>query len=75
MKKFLVRIRSVQEAKEFVQICEQINGDGKSIMGILSLNLAIPLHVEVISNAEISDIIFGNLVKKKTKRKNSSKNQ
>ena len=51
MKKFLVRIRSVQEAKEFVQICEQINGDGKSIMGILSLNLAIPLHVEVISNA------------------------
>lgn len=49
--------------------------DGKSIMGILSLNLAIPLHVEVISNAEISDIIFGNLVKKKTKRKNSSKNQ
>ena len=27
MKKFLVRIRSVQEAKEFVQICEQINGD------------------------------------------------
>ena len=26
MKKFLVRIRSVQEAKEFVQICEQING-------------------------------------------------
>lgn len=75
MKKFLVRIRSVQEAKEFVQICEQIkedvnvsNGkrevDGKSIMGILSLDLAIPLHVEVISDTEISDIMFGNLEEK-----------
>lgn len=75
MKKFLVRIKSVQEAKEFVQICEQINGDvnvsngkrkvdGKSIMGILSLDLAIPLHVEVISDAEISDIMFGNLEEK-----------
>lgn len=72
MKKFLVRIRSVQEAKEFVQICEQINGDvnvsngkrevdGKSIMGILSLDLSIPLPVEVISDAEISNTIFGNL--------------
>ena len=72
MKKFLVRIRSVQEAKEFVQICEQINGDvnvingkrevdGKSIMGILSLDLSIPLHVEVISDAEVSNTIFGNL--------------
>lgn len=75
MKKFLVRIRSVQEAKEFVQICEQIKGDvnvsngkrvvdGKSIMGILSLDLAIPLHVEVISDTEISDIMFGNLEEK-----------
>ena len=34
MKKFLVRIRSVQEAKEFVQICEQINGD---------VNLTLPM--------------------------------
>lgn len=38
--------------------------DGKSIMGILSLDLAIPLHVEVISDAEISDIMFGNLEEK-----------
>lgn len=55
-----------------MQICEQINGDvnisngkrevdGKSIMGILSLDLSIPLHVEVISDAEISNTIFGNL--------------
>lgn len=75
MKKFLVRIRSVQEAKEFVQICEQINGDvnvsngkrevdGKSIIGILSLDLSIPLHVELISDAEISNTIFGNLEEK-----------
>lgn len=75
MKKFLVRIRSVQEAKEFVRICEQINGDvnvsngkrevdGKSIMGILSLDLSIPLHVEVISDTEISNTIFGNLEEK-----------
>ena len=75
MKNFLVRIRSVQEAKEFVQICEQINGDvnvsngkrevdGKSIIGILSLDLSIPLHVELISDAEISNTIFGNLEEK-----------
>ena len=75
MNNFLVRIRSVQEAKEFVQICEQINGDvnvsngkrevdGKSIIGILSLDLSIPLHVELISDAEISNTIFGNLEEK-----------
>jgi len=68
MKKFLVRIRSVQEAKEFVQICEQIEGDVNVSNGKRevdgSLDLSIPLHVEVISDAEISDIMFGNLEEK-----------
>lgn len=68
-KELQVLIHSVQEAKEFVHICEQINGDinissgkrdadGKSILGILSLDLSLPLQVEIISTEQVDLSVF-----------------
>ena len=60
-----IRISTIEDARRFVEICshyeDEINVysgryiiDGKSIMGILSLNLLEPVEVEILSNNEIS---------------------
>ncbi len=62
MKAFDVRLGSISDVKEFVNIVNKydfeidlISGryivDAKSIMGIFSLDLAKPIHVEVHTDA------------------------
>lgn len=69
-----IHISTIEDAKRFVEICsyysDEINVysgryviDGKSIMGILSLNLLEPIDVEIISKDEVSLNSFAKLMK------------
>lgn len=69
-----IRISTIEDTRRFVEICshyeDEINVysgryiiDGKSIMGILSLNLLEPVEVEILSNNEISLNSFAKLMK------------
>lgn len=69
MEELKVTLHSTEEVYEFVHICEQIQGDvnvssgkreadGKSILGILSLNLSLPLYIEVISTEQVDFSVF-----------------
>ena len=66
MRKFMVHLKSINDVKEFVRIVNDfaydvdlVSGryivDAKSIMGIFSLDLTVPITVE-IQNDESADL-------------------
>ena len=61
MKSFKIRLKSINDINEFVRIAnlfdddiDLVSGryvvDGKSIMGIFSLDLSVPIRVEIHGN-------------------------
>lgn len=73
MQKFFVHIHSIEEAREFVAICSQLPADinlssgkrevdGKSLLGVLSLDLTIPVQVEIISGEKVNLSVFEQFV-------------
>lgn len=65
MQEFYIHIHSVEEAREFVAICSQIPADinlssgkrevdGKSLLGVLSLDLTIPVRAEIVSGEKVN---------------------
>lgn len=74
IKRTKVNLNNIESAKKFVEICNyyqsEINVysgryiiDGKSILGILSLNLLNPVEVEIVSKSEIEADSFINMMK------------
>lgn len=71
-----ININTIENAKEFVSICSNYHNrditvkqnryivDGKSILGILSLNLLEPVKVFIDSNDDNSKIDFYNNIRK-----------
>lgn len=73
-KRIKINLNNIETAKQFVKICkcynEEINVysgryiiDGKSILGILSLNLLNPVEAEIVSVDNIAINSFTNLMK------------
>lgn len=73
MQEFYIHIHSVEEAREFVAICSQIPADinlssgkrevdGKSLLGVLSLDLAIPVRAEIVSGEKVNLSVFEQFV-------------
>ena len=74
IKRTKVNLNNIESAKKFVEICNyyqsEINVysgryiiDGKSILGILSLNLLNPVEVEIASKNDVEADIFINMMK------------
>lgn len=74
IKRTKVNLNNIESAKKFVEICNyyqsEINVysgryiiDGKSILGILSLNLLNPVEVEIVSKSEVEANSFINMMK------------
>lgn len=74
IKRTKVNLNNIESAKKFVEICNyyqsEINVysgryiiDGKSILGILSLNLLNPVEVEIVSKSEVEADSFINMMK------------
>lgn len=71
-----ININTIEDAKEFVSICSKYHDadimvkqnryvvDGKSILGIFSLNLLEPIKVIIDSGDDNSKIDFYNNIKK-----------
>lgn len=74
--KLKIKLNTINDVKEFVRICEKYKGcnievkqgrwivDGKSILGIFSLNLTEMLDVTVNYEDEESKFVFYNDIKK-----------
>jgi len=70
-----IKLNTINDVKDFVEICSKCNGevdikqgrhvvDGKSILGIFSLNLLEPVKVVIDSNYGNDKIIFYNDIEK-----------
>ena len=69
MKTFFVKINGLRDAERFVHACTKISGDvnvgcgrreadGKSLLGVLSLNLEDPIAVDIISQDDVDMSAF-----------------
>lgn len=74
IKRTKVNLNNIESAKKFVEICNYYQSDinvysgryiidGKSILGILSLNLLNPVEVEIVSKSEVEADSFINMMK------------
>ena len=74
IKRTKVNLNNIESAKKFVEICNYYHSeinvysgryiiDGKSILGILSLNLLNPVEVEIVSKSEVEADSFINMMK------------
>ena len=64
VKTFFVKISGLRDAERFVHACTKISGDvnvgcgrreadGKSLLGVLSLNLEAPVAVDIVSKDDV----------------------
>ena len=74
IKRTKVNLNNIESAKKFVEICNYYQSDinvysgryiidGKSILGILSLNLLNPVEVEIASKNDVEADSFINMMK------------
>ena len=74
IKRTKVNLNNIESAKKFVEICNYYQSevnvysgryiiDGKSILGLLSLNLLNPVEVEIVSKNEVEADSFINMMK------------
>lgn len=69
LKTFFVKISGLRDAERFVHACTKISGDvnvgcgrreadGKSLLGVLSLNLTDPIAVNIIAQDDVDMSAF-----------------
>ena len=74
MKSIHIKLSSIEEVKEFVNIMEQFNGnfdlaygrylvDAKSVMGIFSMDLSQVLELRILETSEKESTILNALEK------------